>query len=170
METFSALLGICAGNSPGPVNSPHKWPVRLVTRSFNVFFDLRLNERLCNQSRGWWFETLPCPLWRHRNGKQSSIRQHAQSVTYCWNPIGKRWLPASMFHFAGSVHEIHGDWCGSIDRWLPARRAADIPRHIGCWKSGKAHLWPLGTLGVDNTDPWCNYSADIGQLRNISGF
>ena len=24
METFSALLAICAGNSPGPVNSPHK--------------------------------------------------------------------------------------------------------------------------------------------------
>ena len=24
METFSALLGICAGNSPVPVNSPHK--------------------------------------------------------------------------------------------------------------------------------------------------
>ena len=54
-------------------------------------FDLRLNERLCNQSRGWWFETLPCPLWRHRNGKQSSIRQHAQSVTYWWNPIRKRY-------------------------------------------------------------------------------
>ena len=24
METFSALLALCAGNSPGPVNSPHK--------------------------------------------------------------------------------------------------------------------------------------------------
>ena len=24
METFSALLAICAGNSPAPVNSPHK--------------------------------------------------------------------------------------------------------------------------------------------------
>ena len=24
METFSTLLAICAGNSPGPVNSPHK--------------------------------------------------------------------------------------------------------------------------------------------------
>ena len=24
METFSALLAICAGNSPVPVNSPHK--------------------------------------------------------------------------------------------------------------------------------------------------
>ena len=24
METFSAVLALCAGNSPGPVNSPHK--------------------------------------------------------------------------------------------------------------------------------------------------
>ena len=23
--------------------------------------------RLSNQSWGWWFETLPCPLWRHCN-------------------------------------------------------------------------------------------------------
>ena len=39
METFSALLALCAGNSPVPVNSPYKRPV---TRSFDVFFDLRL--------------------------------------------------------------------------------------------------------------------------------
>ena len=35
--------------------------------SFDVFFDLRLNKWLSNQSWGWWFETLSCPLWRHRN-------------------------------------------------------------------------------------------------------
>ena len=41
---------------------------RAVTRSFDVFFDLRLNKRMSKQSRGWWFETLSCPLWRCRNG------------------------------------------------------------------------------------------------------
>ena len=64
METFSALLAICAGNSPVPGEFPAQRPV---TRSFDVFFDLRLNKRLSKQSWGWWFETLPCPLWRHRN-------------------------------------------------------------------------------------------------------
>ena len=54
MEPFSALLALCAGNSPVPVNSPHKGPV---TRSFDVFFDL--NKRLSNQPSGWWFETPP---------------------------------------------------------------------------------------------------------------
>ena len=40
---------------------------RPVTRSFDVFYDLRLNKRLSKQSWGWWFETLSRPLWRHRN-------------------------------------------------------------------------------------------------------
>ena len=61
METFPALLAICAGNSPVPAQRP-------VKRSFDVFFDLRLNKRLSKQSWSWWFETLSRPLWRHRNG------------------------------------------------------------------------------------------------------
>ena len=38
METFSALLAFCAGNSPGTGEFPTQRPV---TRSFDVFFDLR---------------------------------------------------------------------------------------------------------------------------------
>ena len=69
METFSALLAICAGNSPVPGEFPAQRPV---TRSFDVFFDLRLNKRSSKQSWGWWFETLSCPLWRHFNVKSVS--------------------------------------------------------------------------------------------------
>ena len=64
METFSALLAICAGNSPVPGEFPAQRPV---TQSFDVFFDLRLNKRLSKQSRDWWFETAAWSLWRHRN-------------------------------------------------------------------------------------------------------
>ena len=64
METFSALLAICAGNSPVPGEFPAQRPV---TRSFDVFFDLRVNKRLSKQSRGWWLETLSHPLWRRCN-------------------------------------------------------------------------------------------------------
>ena len=46
------------------VRGIHRSPV---TRSFDVFFDLRLHKRLSKQSRDWWFETLSRPLWRHRN-------------------------------------------------------------------------------------------------------
>ena len=64
MEAFSALLAICAGNSPVPGEFPVQRPV---TRSFDVFFELSLNKRLSKQSGGWWLETLSSPLWRHRN-------------------------------------------------------------------------------------------------------
>ena len=40
---------------------------RPVTRSFDVFFDLRPYKRLSKQLWGWWFETPSCPLWRHCN-------------------------------------------------------------------------------------------------------
>ena len=62
METFSALLAICAGNSPVTGGFPAQGPV---TRSFDVFFDPCLNKRLSKQSWGWWFETPSHPLWRH---------------------------------------------------------------------------------------------------------
>ena len=64
METFSSLLAICAGNIPFSGEFPTQRPV---TRSFNVFFDLRPNKRLSKQWWGWWFETLPRSLWRHCN-------------------------------------------------------------------------------------------------------
>ena len=43
METFSALLAICAENSPVTGEFRAQRPM---TRSFDVFFDLGLNERL----------------------------------------------------------------------------------------------------------------------------
>ena len=61
METFSALLAICAGNSPVPGEFPAQRPV---TWSFDVFFDLRMNKGL---SKGWWFEMQLCPFWCHCN-------------------------------------------------------------------------------------------------------
>ena len=65
METFSALLALYAGNSPIPGEFPAQRPV---TRSFDVFFDLRLNKRLSKQPWGWWFEMQSGSLWRHCNG------------------------------------------------------------------------------------------------------
>ena len=38
-----------------------------MTRSFHVFFDLRLNKRLCKQTRFLWYETPTHSLWRHYN-------------------------------------------------------------------------------------------------------
>ena len=71
-KTFSALLAICAGNSPVTGEFPAQRPV---TRSFDVFFDLRLNKRLSKQSWGWWFETSSRSLWRHSN-EQNTCTWH----------------------------------------------------------------------------------------------
>ena len=47
---------------------PGEFPTqRPVTRSFNVFFDLRLNKRLSKQPCCWWFETPSWSLWLHCN-------------------------------------------------------------------------------------------------------
>ena len=64
MEIFFALLAICARNSLVSGEFPAQRPV---TRSFDVFFDLRLNKRLSKQSRCRWFETPSRSLWSHRN-------------------------------------------------------------------------------------------------------
>ena len=78
---ISALLAICAVwiNGRGPRWIPRTKPV---TRSFDVLFDLRLNKRLSKQSRGWWFDTLSCPLWRQCNGNNGLLNWNISSVTF----------------------------------------------------------------------------------------
>ena len=62
MEAFSALLALCAGNSPSTGEFPSQRPE---TQSFAVFLDVRLNKRLRKQWRRRWFETPSRSLWRH---------------------------------------------------------------------------------------------------------
>ena len=76
----SALLVICVGNSPVTGEFPSNRPV---TRSFDVFFGLRLKNRLRKQSWGWWLETPSRSLWRHSN------------VTKSWHHDNS---PFSMYH------------------------------------------------------------------------
>ena len=65
METSSALLAICAGNSQVTGEFPTQRPV---TQSFDVFFDLCLNKQ-SKQRWGWWFEMSSRSLWCHCNAK-----------------------------------------------------------------------------------------------------
>ena len=64
IETFFRVTGLCEGNSPVTGEFPSQRPV---TRSFDVFFDLRLNRRLSKPTRRRWFETLSRSLRRHSN-------------------------------------------------------------------------------------------------------
>ena len=60
METFSALLALCAGNSSITGEFPSRMPV---TRIFDIFFDLPLNKWLSKQPRRRWFELPSHSLW-----------------------------------------------------------------------------------------------------------
>ena len=66
------------GNSPVAGEFPTQRPV---TRSFDVYFDLRPNKRLSKQSWGWWFGTPSYPLWRHHNEIDSTGQQLALLTT-----------------------------------------------------------------------------------------
>ena len=114
METFSALLAICAGISPVPGEFPAQ---RAVTRSFDVFFDLHPNKRLSKPRRGgdlrryrapfdvtvmWhrtnpfmflqfaWYRTISCDIIVH-NG--SLMAWYRQATYYYLN----QYLPRSIW-------------------------------------------------------------------------
>ena len=64
METVFALLASCEGNPSVSVGFPSQRPV---TRSFDVFFYLRLSKWFSKQSRCRSFETPWRSLWRRCN-------------------------------------------------------------------------------------------------------
>ena len=61
---ISTLLALCEGNPSVTSEFPAQ---RTVVRIFDVFFDLRLNKRLCKQSWRRWLKTPWRSLWRHSN-------------------------------------------------------------------------------------------------------
>ena len=60
----TCVTDLLCGEFTGPGEFPAQRPV---TRSFDVFFDLRLIKRLSKQPWGWWFETPSWSLWRQCN-------------------------------------------------------------------------------------------------------
>ena len=77
IETFSALLALCARNSPFTGEFPSQ---RAVTRSFDVFFDLHLNGSVNIREAG--------DLRRHRT--------HNDATVMAWCRTGDKPLPAPM--------------------------------------------------------------------------
>ena len=100
METFSALLAFCAGNSPVPGEFPTQRPV---TRSFDIFFELRLNKQLNKQSWGWWFETRSCSLWRHRN---------VYNINHCHPVKASEWTTGPWFNIKMPSYQYRKSLCG----------------------------------------------------------
>ena len=113
METFSALLVLSAGNSLVTGAFPSQRPV---TRSFDVFFDLRQKKRLSKQWRRWWFETPSRPLCRHCND-------------YGWDKLAAILQP----FFSNVFYSMKANFCqfGTGDDLAPNRWHAIIWNKIG---------------------------------------
>ena len=108
VETFSALLAFCEGNPPLNDGFP---PQRPVTRSFDIFFDVRLNKRLIKQTRCRWFETPWRSLWRHCNATKPLpeplpnlyLSQCIPIVCWTiWKKISETWIQIQ--HFLKKIH------------------------------------------------------------------
>ena len=134
------VLVICAGNSPVPGEFPAQRPV---TRSFGVFFDLRLYQRLSKQSWGWWFETLPRPLWRH--------------CIDSWKPH----------------HSMTSNWSTcilSVTRIYACLAFCIIIRHRKKYLSDDREycfLWQIGSRHQLTVYGWCPASVFVGCSRSF---
>ena len=100
---ISALLALCAGNSPVTGAFPSQRPV---TRSFGVFFDLCLNKRLSKQSWGWWFEMSSRSSWCQHNDHAwevpVSIMAYCQGISFSHKQ--KNLTPSFVLAFKSIVH------------------------------------------------------------------
>ena len=174
METFSALLAICAGNSPVPGEFPTQ---RTVTRSCDVFFDLRLNKRLSKQSWGWWFETLSRPLWRQWTGSITWLRMAWPAHQQPWYGL------CSATRFLSTTRSLKSSYAISVSRryigyddfikWKHCPRYSLFVRGIYRSPVNSPHKgqW-RGALVFSLILAWTNGSAnhrDAGDLRRHLG-
>ena len=102
METISASLALCVGNSPVAGEFPSQRPV---TRSFDGFFYLRLNKRLNYYSAGYWR--------RHH-------APHDGSVINIWDAgYGFSFSTALKYDIDGLVQEIRNSSALTMELRLP---------------------------------------------------
>ena len=142
------VTGPLCGEFTGPGEFPAQRPV---TRSFDVFFDLRPNKRLSKQPWGWWFETLSWSLWRQCN---VCLTDHGNTgclcngfITFCYVTMNGN--NHNILDFSGNYNEciisimvafvsVECVYCVSILHspngvlsrkpfWIPARRLSVSP-------------------------------------------
>ena len=94
------VTALCAGKSPVTGEFPVRSPV---ARSFDVFFNLRLNKRLSKQSQGRWFETQSRSLWRHCN----AIEKNARICPQCTRKLFCLTVKANISHVLNSSTLFH---------------------------------------------------------------
>ena len=123
------VTGPLCGEFIGPGEFPTQRPV---TRSFDVFFDLRLNKRLSKQPWGWWFEKPSWSLWRQCNEIvicQWSLQNGGHF--YCLDVLINSRKPMYDNSFISSTGKSSKDWS-----WLSYNYTYIVMRDVKCtWKN-----------------------------------
>ena len=103
------VTGPLCGEFTGPGEFPTQRPV---TRSFDVFFDLRLNKRLSKQPWGWWFETPSWSLWRQCN-------EYDYNSSQGHHPLNRHLEHISSWHQSITLQSTrHGSNHAQIPQWV----------------------------------------------------
>ena len=116
METISALLALCAGNSPVPGEFP---PQRPVTRNFDISLISAFNKQLSKSSWGWWFKTPSRPLWRLCNGQVLSVLMNPldEEKATCCEEVEKWFSRVTQLRMLITVELLH-EWTKSHYPWV----------------------------------------------------
>ena len=154
-ETFSALLALCAGNSP--VTSEFR-AKRLVTRSFDVCFDLRLNQQMSKQWRCRWFETPSRSLGRLCNTLR---RRRLAGIGICIIKLRR-------LRFMTGIPIVNrGPWSLFIISWLQANtEAVTFPLRLITWQNRKCNHSSLSIYILLDFVPTISNSLPIPQWND----
>ena len=173
METFSALLAIFAGNSPVPGELSAQRPV---TRSFVIFFDLRLNKRLSKQSWGWWFETLSRPLWCHCNDfcLLSHAMRQTVDLSVIWKATTFMWRHCNVCNtsqvLSAGFTLCRVLLCLSTRRFYPypimTSSNGNISALLALFEGSPLVIGGFPSEGASNADIWCPFVVSLQKRLN----
>ena len=112
------ITGLCAGNSPVTGEFPSQRPV---ARSFDVFFDLRLNKQLRKQSRHRLFDTPSRSLWRRCNASHCDVTVMVVMMCYghpIQGPVSLRIMTSQFKDIVSHAHKSKPVKCIFCDVWV----------------------------------------------------
>ena len=138
------VTGLCAGKSPGPVNSPHKWPV---TRKMFPFDDVIMTTARILKS--WWYATRQSRLhtlqdmlhWKQRAVMMATLLSLAGSHYVNQSPVTTKWYYDN-FRFQRSLCDpLYLPGCYQIRRSQKTwnyRAVERSSRHMDTMDSGRS--------------------------------
>ena len=144
------------GHLCGEFTGPGEFPAqRSVTRSFDIFFDLRPDKRLNKQWWGWWFETLSSPLimtslqWITLHPKNYS--HWSRFIVFCCGleliAITRHYNDVIMSAMASQITNptiVYATvYSGTDERKHQSSASLAFVREIHRWPMNSPHKWPV---------------------------